>query len=154
MSISTVVYVIKKLISKTLPFVSAAALLYPATRKLADASWREELTTTYQLGDQNFGAWFFVMVGLLEVALAGLILWPKTRVPAGLAMAGFFVGALVFNLGLRVDQDLLPADRPTLSTLIPLDISHLLIGLAVAFLWRSAGKPNHLWVDRRSSSKS
>ena len=140
--------------SKTLPFVAAAALLYPGTRKLVDAAWREELTTTYQLGGQNFGEWFFVMVGLIEVAMAGLIVWPKTRVPAGLAMAGFFVGALVFNLGLRVDQNLLPADRPTLSTLIPLDISHLLIGLAVALLWRSAGEPTHLWVDRRSSSKA
>lgn len=144
---------IKKFISKTLPLVAAVALLYPGTRKLADATWRQELTTTYQLGDQNFGGWFFVMVGLLEVGMAGLILWPKTRIPAGLAMAGFFVGALVFNLGLRVDQDLLPADRPTLSTLIPLDISHLLMGLAVALLWRGAGEPTHLWVDRRSSSK-
>lgn len=144
----------KKLISKALPLLAAAALLYPGTRKLADAAWRDELTTTYQLGDQNFGGWFFVLVGLLEVAMAGLILWPKTRVPAGLAMAGFFIGALVFNLGLRVDQDLLPADRSTLGTLIPLDISHLLIGLAVAFLWRSAGKPTDLWVDRQTSSQA
>ncbi len=139
---------IKNLISKTLPLLAAVALMYPGTRKLVDATWREELTTTYQLGDQSFGGWFFVLVGLLELAMAGLILWPKTRVPAGLAMAGFFVGALVFNLGFRVDQDLLPADRPTLSTLIPLDISHLLIGLAVAWLWRSAGKPSDFWVAR------
>ena len=152
MSIFTVVDVIKKFISKALPIVAGAALLYPGIRKLADAGWRNELTTTYQLGDQNFGGWFFVLVGLIELVMAGLILWPKTRVPAGLAMAGFFVGALVFNLGLRVDQDLLPTDQPTLSTLIPLDIAHLLIGLAVAWLWRSEGKPTHLWVDRQSSS--
>ncbi len=145
---------IKNLLSKTLPFVAAAALLFPGIRKLADAGWRDELTTTYQLGDLNFGGWFFVMVGLIELAMAGLILWPKTRVPAGLAMAGFFVGALVFNLGLRVDQDLLPADRPTLGTLIPLDTSHLLIGLAVAWLWRSAGKTTDLWVNRRPSSNA
>ena len=151
MSIFTVVKVIKKFISKALPIVAAAALLYPGVRKLADAVWRDELTTTYQLGDQNFGGWFFVLVGLIEVVMAGLILWTKTRVPAGLAMAGFFVGALVFNLGLRVDQDLLPADQPTLSTLIPLDISHLLIGVAVAWLWRSEGRPTHLWVDHQSS---
>jgi hypothetical protein len=150
-SISTVVQVIKNLLSKALPVVAAAALLYPASRKLADADWREELTSTYQLGDQSFGGWFFVMVGLLELAMAGLILWPKTRIPAGLAMAGFFVGALVFNLFLRVDQDMLPADRPTLSTLIPLDTSHLLIGLAVAWLWRSAGNPTDLLVDRRAN---
>lgn len=142
----------KKLISKILPFVAAAALLYPGIRKLVDDSWREELTTTYQLGEQNFGGWFFVMVGLIEIAMAGLILWPRTRVPAGLAMAGFFAGALMFNLILRVDQDVLPADRPTLSTLIPLDISHLLIGLAVALLWRSTGGATHLLVDRHSRS--
>ncbi len=152
MSILTVEQVIKNLASKTLPIVAAAALLFPATRKLAEADWRDELTTTYQLGDQNFGTWFFVAVGLIELALAAFILWPTTRVPAGLAMAGFFVGALVFNLFLRVDQDLLPADRPTLGTLIPLDISHLLIGLAVAWLWRSAGKPTDMWVDRRPSA--
>lgn len=134
-TIFTVVRVIKNLISKTLPFVAAAALLYPATRKLADSDWREELNTTYQLGDSSFGAGFFVLVGLIELALAGLILWRRTRVPAGLAMAGFFVGALVFNLGLRVDQKLLPDDRPGLGALIALDISHLLIGLAVAALW-------------------
>ncbi len=145
---------IKNVVSKALPFVAAAALLYPGIRKLADASWREELTITYQLGDQSFGAWFFVLVGLIELAMAGLILWPKTRVPAGLAMAGFFVGALVFNLGLRVDQDVLPADRPTLGALIPLDIAHLLIGLAVAWLWRSAGRPTDLWVDGRPSSNA
>ncbi len=63
-------------------------------------------------------------------------------------MAGFFVGALVFNLGLRVDQDVLPPDRPTLSTLIPLDISHLLLGLAVALLWRSAGRRTDFWVAK------
>ncbi len=145
---------IKNLISKTLPFVAAAALLFPGFRKLADASWREELTTTYLLGDQSFGGWFFVLVGLLEIAMAALILWPKTRIPAGLAMAGFFVGALVFNLGFRVDQDLLPADRPTLGTLIPLDISHLLIGLAVAGLWRSAGKSTDLWVAGPTTSNA
>ena len=143
---------IKNFISKTLPFLAAAALVYPGARKLVDGTWREQLTTTYQLGDQNFGGWFFVMVGLIELVMAGLILWPKTRVPAGLTMAGFFVGALVFNLGLRVEQDLLPADRPTLGALIPLDISHLVIGLAVAWLWRSAGKPTDLWVDRQTSS--
>lgn len=151
-AILTVARVIKKFASKALPVVAAAALLYPASRKLADGAWREELGTTYKLGDQSFGEGFFIMVGVLEVAMAGLILWPKTRVPAGLAMAGFFVGALVFNLGLRVDQALLPDDRPTLSTLLPLDISHLLIGLAVAALWRSFGLPDHVWVAGRSDS--
>ncbi len=138
---------IKNVVSKALPIVAAAALLFPASRKLTDAAWREELSTTYQLGGQGFGEWFFVLVGLLEAVMAGLVLWPKTRIPAGLAMAGFFVGALVFNLGLRVDQDLLPADRPGLGTLIPLDVSHLVLGLAIAWLWRSAGKPTDLLVD-------
>lgn len=138
---------IKNFLARALPLVAAAALLYPATRKLADEAWRRELATTYQLGERSFGEGFFVLVGALELAMAGLILWPKTRIPAGLAMAGFFVGALAFNLGLRVDQDLLPSDRPTLATLVPLDISHLLIGLTVALLWRSAGQPGHLWVD-------
>lgn len=141
--ILTVVRVIKNLLSKTLPFVAAAALVYPASRKLADGDWRKELNTTYQLGDSSFGAGFFVLVGLLELTLACLILWPKTRVPAGLAMAGFFVGALVFNLGLRVDQELLPDDRPGLGTLIPLDISHLLIGLAVAALSWNRPESSH-----------
>ncbi len=145
---------IKNFLAKALPFVAAAALLFPASRKLFDGAWREELGMTYELGGQGFGAWFFVLVGLLEAAMAGLILWPRTRVPAGLAMAGFFVGALVFNLGFRVDQDLLPADRPTLSALIPLDVSHLLLGLAIAFLWRSAGQPPQLLVDRRVASNS
>ncbi len=140
---------IKKFASKALPLVAAAALLYPGIRKLADGAWREELNTTYRLGDQGFGEWFFVLVGVLEISMAALILWPKTRVPAGLAMASFFVGALVFNLGLRVDQDLLPEGRPTLGTLIPLDISHLLIGLAVALLWRNQGKPTDLLVAHR-----
>lgn len=143
---------IKNVVSKALPFVAAAALLYPASRKLIDAAWREELSATYQLGGQGFGEWFFALVGLLEATMAGLILWPKTRVPAGLAMAGFFVGALVFNIGLRVDQDLLPADRPGLGTLVPLDVSHLLLGLAVAWLWRSGGQPTQLLVDRGVSS--
>lgn len=139
---------IKKFASRALPIVAAAALLFPAGRKLTDGSWRDELGTTYQLGDRSVGPGFFVLIGVLELAMAGLILWPKTRVPAGLAMAGFFVGALVFNLGLRIDQDLLPDDRPTLATLVPLDVSHLLIGLGVAALWRSTGQPTHLWVDR------
>lgn len=145
---------IKNFVSKALPFVAAAALLYPASRKLLDGAWREELTATYQLGDQGFGEWFFVLVGLLEAAMAGFILWPKTRIPAGLAMAGFFVGALVFNLGLRVDQDMLPPDRPTLSFLVALDVSHLLLGLAVAWLWRSVGQPTQLRVDRGGSQRA
>ncbi len=143
---------IKNVVAKTLPVLAAAALLFPSSRKLFDSAWREELGSTYQLAGQDFGALFFVAVGLLEAAMAVLILWPKTRVPAGLAMAGFFVGALVFNLGLRVDHDVLPADSPTLSTLIPLDVSHILLGLAVAWLWRSVGQPTHLWVDRAASS--
>lgn len=154
MSISSVARMIKNVIAKTLPLVAAAALLYPASRKLIDDGWRGELSASYQLGGQGFGAWFFALVGLLEVAMAGLILWPRTRVPAGLTMAGFFVGALVFNLALRVDQDLLPADRPGLSTLVPLDISHLLLGLAVAWSWRSTGRPTDLLVDRGGISTS
>lgn len=137
---------IKKFIAKTLPFVAAALLLFPAGRKLADGAWREELNTTYLLSNQSFGEWFFALIGVIEATMAVLILWPKTRVPAALAMAGFFVGALVFNLGLRVDQEVLPEDRPTLSTLVPLDISHLLIGLAVALLWRKYGRPGDLLV--------
>lgn len=143
----------KKIVSNALPVVAAAALTYPALRKLSDSAWRSELNTTYEVAGQNLGAVFFLLVGLLEASMAVLILWPKTRVPAGLAMAGFFVGALVFNLGFRVDQSLLPEDRPGLSTLIPLDVSHLLIGLGVALLWRTAGQPSHLWVqtDRNRS---
>lgn len=133
---------IKNVISKTLPFVAAAALVYPGIRKPATSGWREELNATYQSGNQTFGEGFFLLVGVLEIAMAGLILWPKTRGPAGLAMAGFFVGALVFNLGFRVEQELLPEGRPTLSTLVPLDISHLLIGLAVAALWRRSDHPS------------
>lgn len=133
---------IKNIVSKAVPFVAAAALLFPGTRKLANADWREELNATYLSGNQSFGEGFYVFVGVLEIAMAVLILWPKTRVPAGLAMAGFFVGALVFNLSFRVDQSLLPDGRQGLSTLIPLDISHLLIGLAVAALWRRSGQPN------------
>lgn len=138
--------------SKALPVVAAAALVIPATRKLSDGDWRRELGTSYRIGDQNVGEAFFVLVGVLELALAALILWPKTRIPAGLAMGGFFVGALVFNLGLRLDQELLPDDRSTLSTLIPLDVSHLLIGIAVAALWRTTGRPSHLLVAPRSGS--
>ncbi len=154
MAIFTVGQVIKNILPRALPFLAAAALLFPAARKLGDSGWRDELNETYQLGSQSFGASFFLMVGLLELVMAGLILWPKTRVPAGIAMAGFFVGALVFNLGLRVDQDLLPEGRPGLSTLIPLDVSHLLIGIAVAALWRSAGQPTHLLVDRSSGPRT
>ena len=128
---------VKKILSRSLPFLAAAALMFPASRKLSDGAWRAELNVTYLLGDQSFGEWFFLALGILELAMAALILWPKTRFLGGLAMAGFFVGALAFNLGLRVDQSSLPEGRPTLSTLIPLDISHLLIGLAVAALWRN-----------------
>lgn len=140
MAIPTVESVIKNIVSKTIPFVAAAALLYPGTRKLTNTGWREELNATYLSGNQSFGEGFYLFVGVLEITMAGLILWPKTRVKAGLAMAGFFVGALVFNLGFRVDQSLLPEGRQGLSTLIPLDISHLLIGLAVAALWRRSGQ--------------
>lgn len=126
---------IKNILSRTLPFLAAVALLIPASRKLTGGDWRDELGMTYRFGDQDFGATFFVLVGLIEAALAVLILWPKTRIPAGLAMAGFFVGALVFNLGFRVEQSALPEGRSTLAQLIPLDISHLLLGLAVAALW-------------------
>ncbi len=128
---------IKNFFSKTLPFVAAAALLYPGARKVLDGSWRDELGTTYQLGDRDFGGTFFLLVGLLELIMAAAIVWPRTRVPAGFVMAGFFVGALISNLGFRVDQALLPSDRPGLSTLIPLDLSHLFLGLAIALLWQA-----------------
>lgn len=123
-----------RFLTKALPVLAAAALLIPAGRKLLDGSWRDQLGASYQLGDRDIGGNFFILVGLLELVLAVAILWPKTRVPAAFAMVGFFVGVLFFNLVLRLDQELLPSDQLNLSTLIPFDMVHLLLGLAVALL--------------------
>lgn len=144
---------IRNVLSKTLPFVAAVALLYPGIRKVFNGSWREELGATYQLGGRDFGPEFFLVIGLVELTMIVFILWPKTRVPAGLAMAGFFVGALIFNLGLRIDSDLIPDDQATLSTLIPLDISHLLLGLAIAALWQQmvSQTARHMYPPRSNS---
>ncbi|MFK7918777.1 MAG: hypothetical protein AB8G14_11900 [Ilumatobacter sp.] len=149
MTISTVDRVFKNFFSKALPVVAGVALIIPASRKVFGADWRDELGASYQLGERDVGSAFFLLVGLLEFVLAAAILWPRTRVPAGLAMGGFFVGALFFNLVLRVDQDVLPDDRSTLGQLIPLDLIHLALGVAVAWLWRTSGKPEHLFVAER-----
>ncbi|MFK8023274.1 MAG: hypothetical protein AB8G26_04850 [Ilumatobacter sp.] len=127
---------IRNLAAKALPIVATIALLIPAGRKLLNASWRETLGASYRFADRDVGANFFLLVGLLELAIAAAILWPRIRVAGGFVMAGFFVGALFFNLVLRLDQDQLSADQASLSTLIPLDTSHFILGLAVALLWR------------------
>lgn len=121
-------------IQNVLAVLAAAALLYPGGRKLLFKSWREDLDATYRLGGRRFSAGFFLLVGLLEVATAIAILVPQTRVPAAFAMVGFFVGALFFNLALRADPRSVPAGQPDAKQLIPLDIAHGLLGLAVALV--------------------
>ena len=52
-----------------------------------------------EFGEIGFGQWFRYLTGAIEIAGAGLLLWPRTAFLGALILLGICAGALVAQIG-------------------------------------------------------
>ncbi len=131
--------------ARGISLAGAIVLIASGLQKMFNSGFRSDMNQVYELGDSSFGTWFFLVVGVIEFVIGVLIVWPRTRIPAALAMVLFFVGALIFNIGFAVDP--VPENLNDPSTLIPADVILGLLGLGIAALWRRHGEATDLLSD-------
>ena len=62
--------------------------------KVFNTDFRGDMADNYELFGAELPAWFFVLVGLAELAIAALIIYPSTRVIGAAALTTFMVGAV------------------------------------------------------------
>ena len=103
--------------------------------KILNTEFRTDMTNTYEIS----GGWFYVLVGLFELAIALLLVMKDSRVLGGIALAGLMAGALIFNLFLVVD--VLPEGVQDPTNFWPVNIALALLGAAIAEFWPKAQAP-------------
>lgn len=127
-----------RMVSILLAVLGAVIMLASGVMKLIDADARDEMNSLYEAGGSEFGIWFFVLVGIFEVAIAALLLIPRTRVLGGFDLFVVMVGAFIFNLFLV--NDVLPDDVTNPRTFVPVNVVIALLGVAIMYLTRRQRK--------------
>lgn len=101
--------------------------------KVVSSGFRSDAVSTYVLGGNEIGGWFFVLVGIAEIGIAVWLLYPPFRDAGGVALMLVMLGALLFNLALV--RNVLPDGIDDPSSFWPVNIVLALVGLIIAFMW-------------------
>lgn len=122
-----------KMVTTVLAILGAIVMAISGIAKIVSSSMRSDSVDVYAIGGNEFPGWFFLLVGIAEVAIAVWLLYPPFRDSGGVALFMVMVGALIFNLFLV--KDVLPegATDPTNFWIVNVVIA--LVGAAIAYMW-------------------
>lgn len=122
-----------KLVITILSILAAIAMFLSGIAKLVGSGFRDDMVSTFAIGGNEIGGWFFILVGIAEIGIALWLLYPPFRDAGGAALLIVMIGALVFNLALV--RDVLPEGIDDPSGFWPVNIILGLVGLAIAVMW-------------------
>lgn len=123
-----------RILATVLAVISAVIMLASGIMKLVNSGFRSDMDAVYEIGGNQFGTWFFLLVGLFEVLIAVLLFIPRFRTLGAIDLIIVMVGAAVFNLAFV--KDIIPAGLDDPSNFVIVNIILALVGAAIAFLWR------------------
>lgn len=122
-----------KMVTTVLAVLAAIVMAASGIFKIVGSAARNDMTNTYEIGGNAFPGWFFVLVGIAEVAIAIWLLYPPFRDSGGVALLMVMLGALIFNLFLV--RDVLDPDLTDPSSFWIVNIVIGLIGAFIAYMW-------------------
>jgi len=115
-----------------LAFLGAAAMTFAGLMKVFNTEFRGDMAENYELFGSQPPGWFFVLVGLAELAIAALIIYRPTRLLGAAALTTFMVGALMLNLGFA--KDVLAEGVSDQSNAWPANLVLAILGLLIGFV--------------------
>jgi len=129
-----------RIFTTILALIGAAIMLISGVMKIVNSGFRSDMNSLYEIGGSEFGTWFFLLVGLFEILIAVLLFLPRFRTLGGIDLFIVMVGALIFNAFFV--KDVIPAGLDDPTGFIAVNVVLALLGLAIAYLWRSHTSDN------------
>lgn len=103
------------------------------------------MNAVFEVNGEEFGGWFFLIVGLIEIAIGATIVYQRTRIPGAIAYANVMVGAIIFNTVFAKDE--IPEGLNDPGDAIVPNIVLLLFSLGIAALWRNQGDEGDIGIN-------